>query len=209
MDIILLGFLSMIFISMGYKMLKTYKSYEHTFYSYLFSNYLEYYFKLKVRKNLSVSSWCNHEIGEHRIVYHNYLNEEGKAIYQFITIFHLKGIQVFSIISSKGEFTGKIKDKYWIIHRDDKTYRIQNPENILTQHLEHLKSSLQVDIPINTAFLFPTDSNVEKLKTNYPCVNYDQFTSILKESNNSLSSEQIKNLFKNYSKIKNNEALSN
>ena len=188
-----IGFCSVIFLIFLYKSISVYKLYHNTFYEHLYSNFLEYYIKFKYKKNLSKSSWLNQEIGFHRIIFNSYLDQDKKVQSQFVTVFHKKGINIFSISSQTGIITGKQKDSYFRTEKNGKNYRFPNPCLPCETHKQYVENL--VNIPCHISLLFPSDANVENVNCTIQISDYSHFLSILNSNTLDLSDDDILSLF--------------
>ncbi len=195
MELFFYGFFGIIIFALGTKAYQDYKHYKGSFYTILYSGFVEYYFRLRQRKDMSQSDWLKQELGEHRIVFNSYLDQNGIPVYNFVTIFHTKGTNMFSIIQSKGEITGKDKDKHWIVHRDSKTYRIPASSSLLQQHADLVKSKTGIHEVVGT-LMFPDDTDTSKLKTEWNKASYSELMNILKNGNGSMTTMEIEACFK-------------
>ncbi len=173
------------------KSIRVYKTYEGKVYKYIYSGFLEYYIKFKYKKNLSESHWLNQEIGFHRILFNNYLNDKQESVYEIITIFHQKGITIFSILNNVGSINGNLKDKNWIIRHDNKNYRIKNPFLILNQHKNYISSQIENDQIIDAFVLISPQSSC----TINSVISLDQIITTLKNGKHNLDENQIKDLY--------------
>lgn len=200
--ILFIGFLSALLFIFIFKAIRVYNGYKGKIFKEIYSSFIEYYFKYKYKKNLSVSGWLNQEIGFHRILFNSYLNQEKKLVHEFVTIFHEKGIMVFYIVTSIGEYTGNDTDKYWILKRDNKSYRILNPKAMISEHVDYIKSQFNADTIVDSCVLFTDNSDFKKLKTKLKCAHYHQLTDELKQQNNIVSRLTITELFKTWTKKK-------
>ena len=195
MELLFIGLLIALLTTFTVKAFRTYQTFKGTIYPLVYSNFMEYYYKYAHKNNLSISRWLKHELGHHRIVFNSYLNDDKKILFEFMTIFHEKGVQIFSIISSKGNFRGKNNDKYWQLSRNDKNFRIQNPSLGIQQYKEHLLNLIDAPIPLDIAILFSKDSIFGQLKSDYSLAHYEDYITLLKAQENSLSKEEIENYF--------------
>lgn len=194
MEIFFYGFFGVIIFSMGLKAYQDYKLYKGSFYTILYSGFVEYYVRLRKRKDLSQSDWLKQEIGEHRIIFNSYLDQDGIPVHNFVTLFHNKGAHMFSIVHSKGEITGKDKDKYWIVHRDKKTYRIPSASSLLQQHIDTIKKQTGIQ-HIEGVLMFPDGADFTKLKTVWNTNKYSELLQILKNGTGTMTTMEIEACF--------------
>ncbi|MBP3400130.1 MAG: hypothetical protein J6K75_10255 [Erysipelotrichaceae bacterium] len=195
MEIFFYGFFGIIIIAMGMKAYEDYKFYRGSFYTILYSGFIEYYIRLRQKKDLSQSDWLKQELGDHRIVFNSYLDQNGIPVHNFVTIFHNKGVHMFSIIQNSGEITGKDKDKHWIIHRDKKTFRIPASSSLLEQHIQLTKNKTGIE-HIEGVLMFKNDADFSKMKTSWKTAKYSDLLNVLKEGNQDLSLAEIEAYFK-------------
>ncbi|MEG2836249.1 hypothetical protein [Anaerorhabdus sp.] len=185
------GFCGVLFAIFLYKSIAVYKIYNNTFYEDLYSNFLEFYIKFKYKKNLSQSSWLKQELGTHRILFNSYLNEDKKIQYSFVTIFSSYGIQIFCINNIHGNISGSMNDAYWKNDKSTSSTRFLNPTKACDTHKKYIEDLVIGNMSITTFILFPNDSNVSKIKSNYSTCLYKEFIQLIKNSNASISNEVI------------------
>lgn len=199
MDILLLGFFVVLFTIFLSKTILEYKNYKGTVYTAIYSGFFEYLMQLRVKKNMTTSRWLSQEVGTHRIVFNSYLDENHKPVYQFITIFSTKGINVFSVMDAKGNIKGKDNDKYWINRKNDKSFRVANPSVMLGKHIDYIKE-LTGDDNCTGSILFAKGTDFSEVKSSYLVDSYDHIVDIIKANKQSLSEQQILQYFENCTK---------
>jgi hypothetical protein len=196
------GFIFALLLIFFMKALRVYHTYRGKIFKYIYSGFLEYYFKYRYRKDLSVSSWLNHNLGFHRILYNSYLNEERKVIHDFVTIFHEKGICVFCIIPSDGVITGNHKDKHWIVSRGDKNYRILNPLATIESHAQFIAEQFPDIEIIDKCILFNDQADFSKLNVDIPLARYHELLNQLLAQDRLVKQEAILDIFAIWKKRK-------
>lgn len=195
MELFFYGFFGIIIFALGLKAYQDYKYYKGSFYTVLYSGFVEYYLRLRQRKDMSQSDWLKQEIGEHRIVFNSYLDQNGVPVHNFVTIFHNKGVHLFSVIQSKGQITGKDKDKHWIVHRDGKTFRIPASSELLRQHIDYVKKQTGLS-QIEGVLMFTDTADFSKMKTEWSTAKYSELLNVLKNGTGSMTTMEIEACFK-------------
>ena len=197
MDKIVVGMVIAILVMFIINAIRFYiHQYKGRFYSYLYSNFLEYYFKYTNKNDVSTSAYLKNQIGPHKMVFNSYLNAQKKPIHDFVTIFHSKGILVCYIVSSAGDISGKDSNAHLVIKRDGKLYQIPGPKEGIEKHVSMLKEKCGKDAPIEVCLFFkPKNTDYENVMTSYKKANYKEVTKICNEMNGSLREDEIENYY--------------
>ncbi len=200
--LVFIGFVFALLFIFIMKALQVYRTYQGKIFKYLYTGFLEYYVKYRYRKDLSVSSWLNHKLGFHRILYNSYLNEERKIIHDFVTVFHEKGICVFCVIPSDGVITGTNKDKHWIVSRNSKNYRILNPLPTIESHVKFIIEQFPDVEKVDRCILFNEQASIDMLKVDIHCAGYHELLDILLAQDYLVDKEAILKTFAIWKKRK-------
>lgn len=185
-----------------FKAVMGYRGYKDSINPYIYSNYLEYFYRYQIRNDCSKSSWLANQIGTHRIVFSQAADNTGVLVARFITVIHRHGVTCVSFFNPYGDISGKPNDKHWIIHRNadeksKKSYRILNPCKYLEENTNRLKKVLnQPDIAKLIAL--HDSSDFSQLKSDVQVVWYKDLVEALKQSDAGviLDDSQITSLFR-------------
>lgn len=93
--------------------------YKTGIYRELYGSFPGYFWRTAIRQDASESSYLKHQIGTCRILFSK-MDENGKTVARFCTIFYNRGIFVICYESTDGIVHGKARDKDWIVTRTDK-----------------------------------------------------------------------------------------
>lgn len=184
-----------------FKALMGYRGYKNSINTYIYSNYLEYFYRYQIKNDCSKSSWLSNQLGNHRIVFSQAADNTGVLVAKFITIIHHHGVTCISFFNPNGNISGKAKDKHWVIHRSNdekskKNYRIINPCKYLEENVTRLKTILKQD-NISTFIALHDCSDFSALKCDIPVVHYKDLVETLKQCDSGilLDDSQITTLF--------------
>ena len=180
MEIIAFGFLSILIIIYGIKGISLYKSYKDTILQDIFPNFIEYYFRNAIRNDCSTSSFLNNKLGKHRIHFTTIQGNNHDIAARFIIIIYNKGIACINYLNPHGEISGKEKDKYWIIKRENKAFRITNPEIETQKYIKRLLALTNFDAIIGYQTV-PNNVDTSNIKGNV--YHYNAIVSILQTVN--------------------------
>ena len=202
MEILLLGFVSIVIIIAMFQAIRLHKNYAGTVYTSLFSNYFEYFYNYYFRQNVSTSHWLKQELGFHRLLYNSVLNKEGHVKQNYVTILCLQGAFVIRDMRSHGEFIGKAKDKCWFLQKKSsnevKKCRIKNPQIELKQHIQYQKH--QLDIDCTGIIVFNQESDFSKIQCDVPIIHYNDLIEYIKQQPKKYTEQQLITAFEKVSK---------
>lgn len=191
MELLILGFSTILLILYGTKGFHLYKSYKNTIFQEIFPNFLEYFFRSIIRKDCSTSSFLNNKIGKHRIHFSVIHGNEHEILAHFILIVYDHGIACIQYLDPKGALSGKTQDKYWLIHRIDKTYRIQNPAIETKKYMKRI-DDLCKGANISTYCFVSNATDLSDLKAT--AYHYNELIHVLKSSDQPYISDEMINL---------------
>lgn len=180
MEIIAIGFLSILIITYGIKGISLYKSYKSTILQDIFPNFIEYFFRNAIRNDCSTSSFLNNKLGKHRIHFTTIQGNSRDIAARFIIIVYNKGIACINYLNPHGEISGKGKDKYWIIKRENKTFRITNPEIETQRYIKRLLSLTNFDTIVGYQTV---PNNVDTSNIKGTIYHYNDIVNILQTAN--------------------------
>lgn len=202
MDIIFIGFISIILVLSLFQAIRLYKHYKNTFYTVLFSNYFEFFYRYHFKQNASTSNWLKQELGFHKILYNSIVDKNGNATQTYITLLCNYGVFVIRDMLSFGNFNGNSNDHSWFIHREknqeSKTFKIPNPQINLKKHIHYQEKQLQ--LTCDGIIAFPQTSDFSKAKSDYSMLHYGDVISYIKQQPIKYSNDQILIAFNRISK---------
>lgn len=196
MDLMLFtGFCTIVFLIFLYKALAVYRIYHHTFYEYLYSNFLEFYIKYKYKKNLSESGWLTQEIKTHRLLFNSYLDDLQVVQFQFITLFSQFGIDIFCIGKQRGSISKTSQKAKWKGDIGPTSYYFNHPELICKTHLDYINKIVGTKSLIRLSILFPDETKLENIDSNYSLAHYSDLLTIVTSHHSHLQENDIVDLF--------------
>ena len=173
---IIAGFVLVILLIFIIKAVKVYNIYNKSIYTAVFSNFLEFYYKYRYKKNLSISYWFTQEIGYHKIIYNNHISKTDKFNQLFITVIHKFGVNTFLILSSN------------TINISKATFAIKNQSNYQIKNY---------NLDSNIAILVPNKNDINITNCKYQVDNYNNIINVLKSNGSSLDINEINNIYDN------------
>lgn len=126
MELIIAAIVVVFLLIMGFKAYQGYGSYKGSLYQQLFSSYLEYFWRLTFKEDLSVSNYLNDQLGAHRITYNAYFDGQGRQVATFATVFSTRGHATVCMVPTVGAISGKDTGT-WFVERDGKRLALPSP----------------------------------------------------------------------------------
>ncbi|MDO4199023.1 MAG: hypothetical protein Q4D13_08570 [Erysipelotrichaceae bacterium] len=192
MEIFLYSLVGTVMLLYGFNAFRFYRStYKGKIFKDIYSGFIEFWYRYNIRNNASESSYIKNQLGTHKIVYNSYLNEKYEPIHQFITVYTLKGVLVCYINGSTGDVSGKDSDKYLVVRRDGKAYRIPGTKDVVEKHLKTIRSTVTENTLVDMCYFFKNDTTYERFKTSYKAASYKEFMDVLKTLDGHMSAEGI------------------
>ena len=179
---VIFGFMLFIFL---FRAALGYRTYKTSIYPHLYDNYLiDYFYKLNVLQDASVSQLLKKMIGSHRLVYANIANKEGKLAAQIVTLIHGKGILSIAYLRNSGKLSGS-DSGFWNIHRieegKEKKYRIENPAVYLREYNTHLRQVLS-DKRVESVIAVSDDCDLSNIHSTFKVVHYSKLKEIIEQA---------------------------
>lgn len=188
MQLVILGFSTILLTLYSTKAFMLHKTYKDSVYTVLFPSFLEYFFKVSIRKDCSSSFFLKQQIGTNHLTFATIQNSEHKITSQIAVVFYNKGIACISFLNPKGSLSGKTNDKHWRIDRDNKVYQIYNPLIECEKYSQRLQSFIP-DVPVHNFIAISNDTDISRLKSKaYP---FNELIDGLKEVNSLFISEEM------------------
>lgn len=162
-----------------------YKGYKTSIFSYIYDNYLiDYFYKLNVFRDPSVSAKLKKKLGYHRLVYANIANKEGKLSAQIVTLIHGKGILSIAYLRNDGKLSGN-DSGMWLIHRSengqDKKYKIENPAIYLREYNSHLHQVVP-DRKVASAIALSDDCDFSNVHCSFKVIHFSDLDDLFASS---------------------------
>jgi hypothetical protein len=202
MDQFIFGIVTFLVIYLSIRAVRLYKNYKGNIYPHLFSSFFEYFYRYEIMKDCSKSFLLSKEIGTHRLLFSMAKNEKGEIAYHFVTVFYNKGIVVTDYLNLSGMIKSHKNDVYWYVksHKDNKEYKIGNPEIALNSYRRQIDSVLE-NIETKTYITLNDIADTSGLKSEIEVVRYSDFVSLLKNRPADFISERM--ILESYSKYTN------
>lgn len=197
MEVIIYGLCAAVALMWFFNALRFYQSqYKNKFYKYLYSNFLEYYYKYTVKHDLSTSSYLKNRVGNNRIIFNSYLNEKYVPIHELVTIITNKGVLVCYVINSIGEISGKDDDKNLIVKHDNKRFKIKGPKEAILKHLKNIKDKCGEN-NAQVCYFFKKGTNFNNFKTDDKKASFNEVIKIVEDMKGQLSDFEIETYYHN------------
>ena len=179
---VIFGFMIFVFV---FRAALGYKNYKRSIFPHIYDNYLiDYFYKLNVFRDASVSQKLKKMLGYHRLVYANVANKEGQLAAQIVTLIHGKGILSIAYLNNRGKISGDDKGS-WIIKREEegaeKRYRIDNPAIYLREYDTHLSQAVP-DRKAAKAIALSDDCDLRDIRCSFKTVHYSDLDELFKET---------------------------
>lgn len=193
MIIVFFGFSTLFLTLNALKAYQLYQPYKKSVFPLIFNGFLEYYFKVAIRKELSTSYKLSSLIGTHRLMFATIQNNEGKVTSNMLIIIYNKGIALVSHLNTEGALIGKSDDKYWRVQKNDSSHRISNPM-IECQKYGNRLLSKGVTLPIHYFTTINDDADIYRVKSSIFHYN-DIISELVNVSSPIVSDDNIKETF--------------
>ncbi len=143
-------------------------SYSGTIYQELFSSFLEYFWRMRFKHDLSASSYLKSRIGNHRIVYNAAVGKKGAKLADFITVFSEHGFVSICSLPYSGDISSAAGNGKWKVTRQGKTVRIPSPLVLIAQQKQFLRKTLGDKVPVKYVITFGNGSVFEPASSLVP-----------------------------------------
>lgn len=213
--IVICGFIIVFVVSSSIKTYRARKLFKASFYTELYSGFLEYNLRRKSLKRLATSNWLNSQFGEHRIFYQMTQAKKGEAPQAYILVILSSGVYTILCKNYIGKLIGK-NGKYEVqsVKKDKKTdvelkntRKVSNPIAEIKDFKHRWKDFIGKDFVMNEIVVFTDDCLInvdENMKENIPFVNRNELFNIIKRihstSKEVLNDDEIIMLYKSFLK---------
>lgn len=213
--IVICGFIIVFVVSSSIKTHRARKLFKASFYTELYSGFLEYNLRRKSLKRLATSNWLNSQFGEHRIFYQMTQAKKGEAPQAYILVILSSGVYTILCKNYIGKLIGK-NGKYEVqsVKKDKKTdvelkntRKVSNPIAEIKDFKHRWKDFIGKDFVMNEIVVFTDDCLInvdENMKENIPFVNRNELFNTIKRihstSKEVLNDDEIIMLYKSFLK---------
>ena len=180
----------------GFKAYQNYPSYKNSILPTLFPNYLEFFWRMFIRKDASNSSYLNKFIGIHKLSFATIENRQHQVTSKFVLFFYNKGITIVEYLDFSGTYSGNDEDRSWIIKSNNKKIRITNPVHELEKYENRIQNMFN-DVQISSVIAISDDSQIDKIQTQTLCCTYKDVITTLNniQCKHNLNENEIQNMF--------------
>lgn len=213
--IVICGFIIVFVVSGSIKTYRARKLFKASFYTELYSGFLEYNLRRKSLKRLATSNWLNSQFGEHRIFYQMTQAKKGEAPQAYILVILSSGVYTILCKNYIGKLIGK-NGKYEVqsVKKDKKTdvelkntRKVSNPIAEIKDFKHRWKDFIGKDFVMNEIVVFTDDCLInvdENMKENIPFVSRNELFNTIKRihstSKEVLNDDEIIMLYKSFLK---------
>ena len=187
---VLYTILIVLIIIYGFKAYQNYPSYKNSILPTLFPNYLEFFWRMFIRKDASNSSYLNKSIGNHKLSFATIENRQHQVTSKFVLFFYNKGITIVEYLDYPGS---------WMIKNNNKKIRITNPIHELQTYKNRIQKMLD-DVQISSVIAVTDDSEIDKIQTQALCCKYTDVITTLNniQCDHNLNEDEIQNMFNSF-----------
>lgn len=196
---VLYTILIVLIIIYGFKAYQNYPSYKNSILPTLFPNYLEFFWRMFIRKDASNSSYLNKSIGNHKLSFATIENRQHQVTSKFVLFFYNKGITIVEYLDYPGTYFGNDEDRSWMIKNNNKKIRITNPIHELQTYKNRIQKMLD-DVQISSVIAVTDDSEIDKIQTQTLCYKYMDVITVLNniQCDHNLNEDEIQNMFNSF-----------
>lgn len=181
---------------MGFKAFRAYPSYRGSLYQQLFGSYAEYFWRLAIKQDLSVSSYLNEKIGLHRLGYSTYFDSKGRRAADFITVFSTRGVVSICITSGTGIFRGSDSGS-WSVERGGKAVACASPVVYLRRQ-KKLLDGMTKGVQVRYIGSFADDADLSGIDSAYQMMHASEVLSCLEERAASFNEAAVLEAFETF-----------
>lgn len=182
MEVVFSSILVVLIMIYGFKAYRLYPSYKNSIYQTMIPNFMEYFFKVVIRQDLSTSSYLKQKIGPHRMTFTTLQNNDHKITSRFVVLIYNKGLALISFLDPHGTLSGKGEEKHWFIRRETQTAKIANPIIESNKYILLLRKKYP-DLEMRQYIAIANDSDISKVNADYPVCHYEDIFRELSEAN--------------------------
>lgn len=179
MEVLVVAIVVVFVLIMGFKAVAGYGGYKGSLYQRLFGSYLEYFWRMSMKEDLSESSLLKERIGAHRIVYNAYRDSQGRIAATFATIFSTRGHAAICMVATAGAIAGKDTGS-WTVERDGKKLALASPVTYVRRQKKLLDSFLK-NAPVEYIIAFNEGADVSAVECSYTVLTIDRVLDHLAE----------------------------
>lgn len=196
---VLYTLLIVLIIIYGFKAYQNYPSYKNSILPTLFPNYLEFFWRMFIRKDASNSSYLNKSIGNHKLSFATIENRQHQVTSKFVLFFYNKGITIVEYLDYPGTYSGNEEDRSCMIKNNNKKIRITNPIHELQTYKNRIQKMLD-DVQISSVIAITDDSEIDKIQTQTLYCKYKDVITTLNniQCEHTLSESEIQNSFDSF-----------
>ena len=196
---VLYTILIVLIIIYGFKAYQNYPSYKNSILPTLFPNYLEFFWRMFIRKDASNSSYLNKSIGNHKLSFATIENRQHQVTSKFVLFFYNKGITIVEYLDYPGTYSGNDEDRSWMIKNNNKKIRITNPIHELQTYKNRIQKMLD-DVQISSVIAVTDDSEIDKIQAQTLCCKYTDVITTLNniQCDHNLNEDEIQNMFNSF-----------
>lgn len=179
MEVLVVAIVVVFVLIMGFKAVAGYGSYKGSLYQRLFGSYLEYFWRMSMKEDLSESSLLKERIGAHRIVYNAYRDSQGRIAATFATIFSTRGHAAICMVATAGAIAGKDTGS-WTVERDGKKLALASPVTYVRRQKKLLDSFMK-GAPVEYIVAFNTGANLSAVDCSCTVLTIDKVVEHLEQ----------------------------
>lgn len=166
MEVLLMSIIVALLVVYGFKAYRLYPTYKNSIFQDLMPSFLEYFYRVTIRKDASTSSFLKDKLGTHRMTFTTLQNNDHKITSRFVIILYNKGIALISYLDPKGALSGQTNDKHWFIRREKQTVKIANPKIESDKYAILLKKKYP-GLPLTQYVAVGNECDISKIKCDF------------------------------------------
>ena len=156
-------------------------SYKGSVYQQLFGNFFEYFRKYSGNQDFSRSSWLEHELGKHRLLFNSYYDALDNETAQFATILTTRGFVSACCLHATGAV------------RKGEGRAFASPVTYVRRQKKFLDGIFEKDVTY--AIVFDDGVDLSGVTSSYPVMHMSELVGFLKGLNGVASEAEIKVAF--------------
>lgn len=210
---LLVGFLGVFFMLSLFKIYQLFRFWRNSFYTEIYSSFIEFLFRRKSLNRMSTSYWLSNELGDHRIMYQMAHSQDKNLPQAYIIIALSSGIYILQIKNYKGKVEGYSNHRFQLKISKSVTEKgkqkadvitIANPFKEIHDFTYRWNKLIAIDSPIYNIIVFSDQCQVEinpLLTKNIIVINRKEMFRTIKDLHNNNTTKNLINVNDVYTKF--------
>lgn len=158
---LVVGFGLVFILMMTVKFHQLFKYWRNSFYTELYSSFVEFIYRRKSLSRMSTSYWLKNQLGDHRIFFQLAKSADAARPQAYIIIILSSGVYVLQIKNDIGKIVGDIHNNFSVLNGANKRKKIESPIQLLNDFISRWIAATQLNCPIYKMIVLSDDSTLK------------------------------------------------